>query len=208
MVFDIGGTYIRYNILNEHLDLLEDISANKYRSPSFHRHPNFSGDELVSALIDQITKSFENIKKRNGALNVGGIGISFPGPVNSKGTVRSAPPLWGDIIKNYPKMVYVSSINPREIKGPHIHTKRTSHFVCIHGKVLFIVKNNDGTYSEIESSGEHPVLIHIPKNIASAHINLSTDTSRVLALADISWKPNDNEMINTIFDDYDWKKWI
>ena len=115
---------------------------------------------------------------------------------------------WDDIIKNYPKMVYVSSINPREIKGPHIHTKRTSHFVCIHGKVLFIVKNNDGTYSEIESSDEHPVLIHIPKNIASAHINLSTDTSRVLALADISWKPNDDEMINTIFDDYDWKKWI
>ena len=117
-------------------------------------------------------------------------------------------PMRDEIIKNYPKMVYVSSINPREIKGPHIHTKRTSHFVCIHGKVLFIVKNNDGTYSEIESSDEHPVLIHIPKNIASAHINLSTDTSRVLALADISWKPNDNEMINTIFDDYDWKKWI
>ena len=49
---------------------------------------------------------------------------------------------WDDIIKNYPKMVYVSSINPGEIKGPHIHTKRTSHFVCIHGKVIFIIKNN------------------------------------------------------------------
>ena len=56
---------------------------------------------------------------------------------------------------------------------------------------------------------EHPVLnSYSKKHIASAHINLSTDTSRVLALADISWKPNDNEMINTIFDDYDWKKWI
>ena len=115
MVFDIGGTYIRYNILNEHLDLLEDISSNKYRSPSFHRHPNFSGDELVSALIDQITKSFENIKKRNGALNVGGIGISFPGPVNSKGTVRSAPPLWGDIIKNYPLKNKLESILPNKV---------------------------------------------------------------------------------------------
>ena len=119
--------------------------------------------------------------------------------------------IWRDydnIINNNPKMVYVSSVNPNEVKGPHTHTKRNSYFSCIHGNVIFIIKNPDGSYSEIESSDEHPVLIHIPKNIASAHINLSTDTSRVLALADISWKPNDNEMINTIFDDYDWKKWI
>ena len=115
---------------------------------------------------------------------------------------------WDKIIKNHPKMVYVSSINPGEIKGPHIHTKRTSHFVCIHGKVLFIIKNSDDTYSEIEYSDEHPVLDHVPKNIASAHINLSTTTSRVLALTDISWKPNDNEMINTTFDNYNWKKYI
>jgi dTDP-4-dehydrorhamnose 3,5-epimerase len=28
-----------------------------------------------------------------------------------------------------------------------------------------------------------------------------------LALADIAWKPNDNEMQNDQFDNYDWKKW-
>ena len=44
-------------------------------------------------------------------------------------------------------------------------------------------------------------------NIASAHINLSNDVSHVLALADLAWRPNDNEMVNTIFEDYDWKKW-
>jgi len=26
-------------------------------------------------------------------------------------------------------------------------------------------------------------------------------------LADVAWKPNDNEMENNTFDDYDWKKW-
>ena len=115
---------------------------------------------------------------------------------------------WDKLLKNHPKMVYVSSINPGEIKGPHIHTKRTSYFVCIHGKVLFIIRNSDGKYSEIESSAENPVLIQIPNNVPSAHINLDQSISRVLALADISWKPNDNEMINTNFDDYNWKKWI
>ena len=38
---------------------------------------------------------------------------------------------WDKIVKNEPKMIYVSSVNPGEIKGPHIHTKRNSYFVCI-----------------------------------------------------------------------------
>ena len=114
---------------------------------------------------------------------------------------------WDKIIKNEPKMIYVSSVNPGEIKGPHIHTKRNSYFVCVHGKVIFILRDDKGKYLEIESSEENPVMVHVPKNIASAHINSSDNVSRVLALADIAWKPNDNEMENTTFDNYDWKKW-
>ena len=114
---------------------------------------------------------------------------------------------WDKILDYQPKMVYISSVNPNETKGPHIHTKRTSHFVCIEGKVIFIVKDNEGNYNEIESSKEEPVLVRIPKNIPSAHINLSSKTSTILALADIAWRPNDNEMKNTTFDDYNWEKW-
>lgn len=114
---------------------------------------------------------------------------------------------WDNIIKNNPKMVYVSSINPKEVKGPHIHTKRESHFVCIEGKVVFVIKNDDGIYQEIISSDEKPVMIYVPKNTPSAHLNLSDKISRILALADIAWRPNDNEMKNVSFDDYDWEKW-
>ena len=114
---------------------------------------------------------------------------------------------WDKIIQNHPKMIYVSSVNANEIKGPHIHTKRNSHFVCIEGEVVFIIRNNDGTFDEIVSSEKEPVMVHIPKNVASAHINLSKNVSRILALADIAWKPNDNEMENVIFDNYNWKKW-
>lgn len=114
---------------------------------------------------------------------------------------------WDKIIQNNPQMVYVSSINPGEIKGPHLHLKRNSYFACLHGRVLFIVKDNDGKYCEIESSDDNPVLIQVPKNYASAHINLSKSVSRILVLADIAWKPNDNEMKNVSFDDYDFSKW-
>jgi len=114
---------------------------------------------------------------------------------------------WDLIIKNPPKMIYVSSLNPGEIKGPHLHTKRSSYFTCIQGKVIFIIKNLHGEYIEIQSADDDPTMIYVPKGYPSAHVNLSKEISRVIALADISWRPNDNEMKNVVFEDYDWKKW-
>ena len=114
---------------------------------------------------------------------------------------------WDKIIEYEPKMVYISAVNSGEIKGPHIHLKRNSYFVCIHGKVVFILKRENGKYEEIISSEEDPVLVYVPKNIASAHVNLDNKTSKVLAIADLAWKPNDNEMQNVEFENYDWSKW-
>jgi dTDP-4-dehydrorhamnose 3,5-epimerase-like enzyme len=114
---------------------------------------------------------------------------------------------WDKVILEEPKMVYVSTINPGEIKGPHLHKKRNSYFSCIHGKVTFIIKNDDGEYLEIETNADEPILLRIPNGIASAHINTTNEIGRVLAIADIAWRPNDNEMENVVFDDYDWKKW-
>ena len=114
---------------------------------------------------------------------------------------------WDKILEIEPKMVYISSVNPGEIKGPHLHTKRDSFFVCIRGKVVFIAKDLQGNYHEIESSEEKPVLIQIPRNHPSAHINISDEIATVLALANPAWRPNDDEMKNITFDDYDWNKW-
>jgi dTDP-4-dehydrorhamnose 3,5-epimerase len=114
---------------------------------------------------------------------------------------------WDKLIPSDPKMVYVSSVNPGEVKGPHLHTKRDSYFVCIKGKVVFIIKDDQGKYHEIESSEEDPVLVQIPKNYPSAHINTSSEISSILALASESWRPNDDEIKNVSFEDYDWKKW-
>ena len=114
---------------------------------------------------------------------------------------------WDGILPEAPRMVYVSSVNPGEIKGPHLHTKRNSYFVCIRGKVVFIAKDLSGKYYEIESSEDKPVLVQIPKNHPSAHININNKTSTVLALASIAWKPDDDEMKNVSFNDYNWEKW-
>ena len=119
-------------------------------------------------------------------------------------------PIWKDfekIVQIVPKMLYVTTVNSGETKGPHLHTKRDSYFVCIKGKVIFIVKDHSGKYFEIESSDEKPTLIQVPKNFSSAHINTGSEPAIVLAIANIAWKPGDNEMKNVLFEDYDWKKW-
>ena len=37
-------------------------------------------------------------------------------------------------------------------------------------------------------------------------MNPSNNISKILVLADIAWRPNDNEMINVEFENYDFKK--
>jgi len=115
---------------------------------------------------------------------------------------------WDNILESEPRMVYVSSVNPGEIKGPHLHTKRDSYFVCIRGKVVFIAKDKAGRYHEIESSEDAPVLVQIPRGHASAHINTTNEIATVLALANPAWRSDDDEMKDVSFDDYDLKKWI
>ncbi len=114
---------------------------------------------------------------------------------------------WDNIIKKTPKMVYLSSVNPGEIKGPHLHKNRTSYFSCIHGKVVFIIQDENRNFEEIEVDSENPVLICVPNGIASAHVNVGEEQARILVLAVIAWRPNDNEMVNVEFSDYNFNKW-
>ena len=114
---------------------------------------------------------------------------------------------WDNLIKNHPKMVYVNSINPGEIKGPHIHKNRTTHFSCISGNVVLVIQDNGGKFHEVKADSEKPVLITVPNGIAAAIVNPTTKITKVLVLADIAWRPNDNEMKDVSFDNYDWKKW-
>ena len=113
---------------------------------------------------------------------------------------------WDKIIK-HPQMVYVNFIDPKQVKGPHLHQNRTSYFYCIHGEVVLIIKDENGKFHEVISKSDEPQLVEIPNGIGAAILNRTKTPSTVLVLADISWKPNDNEMKNVTFEDYNWDKW-
>ena len=114
---------------------------------------------------------------------------------------------WDNIITNHPKMIYVNSVNPGETKGPHLHKNRTTYFSCIHGSIVLIIQDNDGRFHEVKADSERPTLISVRNGVAAAIVNPTDDISKVLVLADIAWKPNDNEMKNIDFENYDWNKW-
>jgi dTDP-4-dehydrorhamnose 3,5-epimerase len=114
---------------------------------------------------------------------------------------------WDNIITNHPKMIYVNSVNPGETKGPHLHKNRTTYFSCIHGSIILVIQDNDGKFHEVKADSEKPTLISVRNGIAAAIVNPTDDISKVLVLADIAWKPNDNEMKNIDFENYDWNKW-
>jgi len=113
---------------------------------------------------------------------------------------------WDKIIKD-PKMIYLNSVAPGQVKGPHLHKNRTSYFHCIEGNMVIVIQDKDGNYHEIETNSKESKLISISNGVAAAIINPSQSISKILVLADISWKPNDNEMENIQFNDYDWNKW-
>ena len=114
---------------------------------------------------------------------------------------------WDNIITNHPKMIYVNSVNPGETKGPHLHKNRTTYFSCIHGSIILVIQDNDGRFHEVKADSERPTLISVRNGVAAAIVNPTDDISKVLVLADIAWKPNDNEMKNIDFENYDWNKW-
>ena len=114
---------------------------------------------------------------------------------------------WDKIFPKNPEMVYVNTVNPKEIKGPHLHKNRTTYFYCVSGKITIVVEDKENAIHEISSDSETPILNTVPNKLSAAIVNPTNDISKVLVLADVAWKPNDNEMENTNFKNYDWSKW-
>ena len=114
---------------------------------------------------------------------------------------------WDNIIKDHPKMVYLNTVNSGEVKGPHLHKNRTTYFSCVQGEIIIVIRKNNGEIRELKSDTENPSLICVKNGIAAAIVNPTKEIAKVLVLADIAWKPNDNEMKNVDFPDYNFKKW-
>jgi len=93
LAFDIGGTYLRYSVIQQG----KILEQKKEGSPSVARYADKTSEEMVDMLCDKVTSAVNDVKKQH---EIDLIAIGMPGVVDSEGRVASAPPLWGDKVKD------------------------------------------------------------------------------------------------------------
>ncbi len=118
-------------------------------------------------------------------------------------------PVWRDWDNKYekePKMVYVTSCFPGELKGPHLHKQRWSYLTVLKGKVVFIVKVDD-EFQEFIVSAEKPQTLVIPAGTPQAHINIGDEDAIVMNLCNPAWHPENQDNYTADYGDYDFARW-
>lgn len=113
---------------------------------------------------------------------------------------------WEKIFKAEPKQVYLNICHPKAIKGPHLHKDRWDYFVCIRGKIRFIVKW-DEEYEEIEVDADNdPCLkiLEILPDVPCAIQNIGAGEAWFLNMPNPAWHPDDPDDYPIIFKNYEW----
>ncbi len=114
---------------------------------------------------------------------------------------------WEKIFKADPKQVYFNVCAARAIKGPHLHMKRWDYFVCIRGKIRFILKWNL-EYEEIEVDAEGDPcfkIVEVPPAIACAIQNIGDEEAWFLNMPNPAWHPENRDDHLVSFDGYTWR---
>ena len=113
---------------------------------------------------------------------------------------------WDNIYEKEPKMVYVTTCFPGELKGPHLHKQRWSYLTVLRGKVAFIVKLDD-EFQEFVITADKPQTIVIPAGIPQAHVNIGDEDAIVMNLCNPAWHPENQDNYTADYGDYDFSKW-
>jgi dTDP-4-dehydrorhamnose 3,5-epimerase len=102
-----------------------------------------------------------------------------------------------------PQQVYMTTILPGTIKGPHLHFIRTGFFTCIKGNVRVVLKTDEGY--EVFFSGEDYEYksVEVPTGIAAAVQCLGDEEAYLLNMPNPAWTPDMNDEHSADFSDFD-----
>jgi dTDP-4-dehydrorhamnose 3,5-epimerase len=102
-----------------------------------------------------------------------------------------------------PQQVYLTSVQPRKVKGPHLHFIRTGYFTCIKGNVRVVLKI-DGRYETFYSGEEHEYRsIEVPTGVPAAVQCLGDEEAYLLNMPSPAWTPDMNDEHSADFSDFD-----
>ncbi|MGQ0739700.1 MAG: WxcM-like domain-containing protein [Bacteroidota bacterium] len=102
-----------------------------------------------------------------------------------------------------PQQVYLTSVLPGTIKGPHLHFIRTGFFTCIKGNVRVVLKTDNG-YKVFLSGVDHNYLsVEIPTGVPAAIQCLGEEEAFILNMPNPAWTPDMNDEHSADFSDFD-----
>jgi dTDP-4-dehydrorhamnose 3,5-epimerase len=102
-----------------------------------------------------------------------------------------------------PQQVYLTSVKPGMIKGPHMHFIRRGYFTCIKGNVRVVLKV-DGQYHEFYSGEDHDYQsIVVPTGVPAAIQSLGDVEALMLNMPYPAWTPDQNDEHTADFSDFD-----
>lgn len=105
-----------------------------------------------------------------------------------------------------PQQVYLTTVLPGKVKGPHLHFIRTGFFTCIKGNVRIVLKREDG-YETFLSGEDHEYLsVEIPTGVPAAVQCLGDEEAMILNMPNPAWTPDMNDEHSADFSDFDFGK--
>jgi len=103
-----------------------------------------------------------------------------------------------------PQQVYLTTVLPGKVKGPHLHFIRTGFFTCIKGNVRVILKV-DGEYQIFFSGEDYEYQsIEVPTGIPAAVQCLGDEEAYLLNMPNPAWTPEMNDEHTADFSDFDY----
>jgi dTDP-4-dehydrorhamnose 3,5-epimerase len=92
------------------------------------------------------------------------------------------------------EQVYMTVVPAGGCKGPHLHHKRESRFVCVLGDVRIVTREASGMYLSREMGDTCGYrLIVVESGTPAAIYNIGKGEARVLNLPDPAWRDNSDE---------------
>ena len=102
-----------------------------------------------------------------------------------------------------PQQVYMTTILPGTVKGPHLHFIRTGFFTCIKGNVRVVLKTDSG-YQQFFSGEDHEYQsIEVPTGIPAAVECLGDEEAYLLNMPNPAWTPEMNDEHTADFSDFE-----
>jgi dTDP-4-dehydrorhamnose 3,5-epimerase len=102
-----------------------------------------------------------------------------------------------------PQQVYMTTVLPGKVKGPHLHFIRTGFFTCIKGNVRIVLKV-DGDYHVIYSGEDHNYAsVEVPRGVPAAVQCLGDEEAYMLNMPNPAWTPDMEDEHTADFGDFD-----